>query len=348
MQRLIFCALPPHIAQVGVNLGLWDSLAARRGNAASVSELAKETGAEEELLARLLRYAATQWMVEQVGLDTFRASNVTHHLAMSGMKSVLFHVTRRNIGVYNSLPEWMERNEYKSPSNNSNLPFHLSKNTDLHFFDWLALHPDHQKAFNEYMAFQRVGQQSWLDVFPFSEHLKVRDPHRVLFVDVGGGHGHQCKGILEKYPFLSGRIVLEENDAGALESAKSIEGVEVLQHDFMKPQVVKGARVYYMRNILHDWPSEVCESILLHLKDALAPDSVILVDDLVLPDVGAPWYGASFDLLMMANYGSRERSVSEWDKIIGAVGLERQSLVRYTSHGDSIQVLGIGKVASKV
>lgn len=92
MQRLIFCALPPHIAQVGVNLGLWDLLSSRAGEALSVSELARSTGAEEELLSRLLRYAATQWMVEQFGPDTFRASNITHHLALSGMKSVLFHV----------------------------------------------------------------------------------------------------------------------------------------------------------------------------------------------------------------------------------------------------------------
>lgn len=92
MQRMIFCAVPPNIAQAGVELGLWDAVAARAGAPASVAELAQELGAEEALLGRILRYAATQWMVEQVGPCLYAATNVTRHLAMEGMKSVIFHV----------------------------------------------------------------------------------------------------------------------------------------------------------------------------------------------------------------------------------------------------------------
>lgn len=92
MQRLIFCALPPNMVQVGIDLGLWRLLAARQGTAMSVSQLAAELGAEEALLVRVLRYAATQWMVEQVGVETYRATNITRYLAMSGLESVIFHV----------------------------------------------------------------------------------------------------------------------------------------------------------------------------------------------------------------------------------------------------------------
>ncbi|KAK8155027.1 S-adenosyl-L-methionine-dependent methyltransferase [Phyllosticta citrichinensis] len=344
MQRLIFCAVPPNMAQAGVELGLWDRLAARGTTAASVSELAREVGAEEALLSRILRYAATQLMVEQVGPSLYRATNITHHLVLSGMKSVLFHVTERNIGLYNVLPQWMAQNGYKEPQNNRNLPFHLAKNTDLHFFDWLKLRPRHQKAFNEYMGFQRIGQSKWLDVFPLEEYIgDVSADDRTPFVDVGGGHGHQCRGVLSKFPALAGgRIVLEDVDASALKSGAAITGgVTTLQHDFItESQPVRGARVYYLRNILHDWPAEVCARILGRIKDALAPDSVILIDDLVLPDTGAHWYAASFDLLMMANYGARERSVAEWDRLLESVGLERRRLVRYTRYGDAVQVVG--------
>ncbi|KAK8230451.1 o-methyltransferase-like protein [Phyllosticta capitalensis] len=342
MQRMIFCAVPPNIAQAGVELGLWDAVAARAGAPASVAELAQELGAEEALLGRILRYAATQWMVEQVGPCLYAATNVTRHLAMEGMKSVIFHVTERNIGLYNVLPAWMAQNGYKEPQNNRNLPFHLAKNTDLHFFDWLKLRPRHQKAFNDYMTFQRIGQSSWLDVFPLQEYVVDVPPERTPFVDVGGGHGHQCRGVLGKFPQLGGRVVLEDVDAVALKSGEAIPGgVKTIRHDFMaEEQPVAGARVYYLRNILHDWPSDVCCKILRHIKAALAPDSVILIDDLVLQDTGAHWYAASFDLLMMANYGARERSVAEWDKILEAVGLERRRLVRYTRYGDAVQVVG--------
>lgn len=96
MQRLTFCALPPNIAQVGIDLGLWAVLAERKNDddaaVASVGELAREVGAEEALLARLLRYAATQGMAEQVGPDAYRATRITQYLAMAGMQALIFHV----------------------------------------------------------------------------------------------------------------------------------------------------------------------------------------------------------------------------------------------------------------
>lgn len=92
MQRLVFCTLPPNIVQVGIDLGLWRLLDSRNGAAMSVSELAVELGAEKDLLVRLLRYAATQWMIEQVDVEMYRATDLTHHLSMSGIESVTFHV----------------------------------------------------------------------------------------------------------------------------------------------------------------------------------------------------------------------------------------------------------------
>lgn len=245
--------------------------------------------------------------------------------------------------MYNAIPKWLADNDYKQPQDNKNLPFNLSKNTDLHFFEWLSQRPRHQQAFNEYMSFQRVGQKSWLDVFPLEEYVSDRstgNEHRTLFVDVGGGYGHQCREVLRRFPELQGRVVLQDTHAAAIDSAKGIAGLEVVHHDFTKAQPVRGARVYYLRNILHDWPAEACHTILSQLKDALASDSVILLDELVIKDEGAHWYGASFDLLMMANYGARERSLAEWDRILEAVGLERKMLVPYSVHGDGIQVIG--------
>ncbi|KAH6613143.1 hypothetical protein C7974DRAFT_321910, partial [Boeremia exigua] len=138
MQRLIFCSLPPNIAQVGIDLGLWKLLTEHGDAAISVSDMAAQLGAEEALLKRVLRYATTQWMVEQVGVDMFRATNITRYLSMSGLESVVFHVTERNIALYNAIPKWLATNSYKQPQDSKNLPFNLSKNTDLHFFEWLS------------------------------------------------------------------------------------------------------------------------------------------------------------------------------------------------------------------
>jgi len=236
----------------------------------------------------------------------------------------------------------MAENAYKQPQDNRKLPFQLSMNTNLHFFEWLAQRERHQQAFNEYMAFQRVGQKSWLDVFPLEKYAhkpSIEDKNRKLFVDVGGGYGHQSREALKRLPWLQGRVVLQDTHGAAIDSAIAIEGLKVVHHDFTKPQPVKGACIYYLRNILHDWPDQACRNILSHIKEVLAPDSVILLDELVIHDEGAHWYGASFDLLMMANYGARERSLNEWDRLLETVGLERKDFVPYSAHGDSIQVV---------
>ena len=177
-----------------------------------------------------------------------------------------------------------------------------------------------------------------LDVHVVESRLPGRRP--AMLVLPGGGYGHQCKEVLRRFPWLQGRVVLQDTHAAAIDSAKGIEGLEVVYHDFTKAQQVKGAHVYYLRNILHDWPDQACHKILSQLKDALAPDSVILLDELVIQNEGAHWYGASFDLLMMANYGAQERSLAEWDRILEKVGLERKSFVPYSMHGDGIQVVG--------
>lgn len=46
-----------------------------------VTDLAKETGADELLLARLLKHVCTQGFVEEVGADEYVGSGITEKLA---------------------------------------------------------------------------------------------------------------------------------------------------------------------------------------------------------------------------------------------------------------------------
>jgi demethylsterigmatocystin 6-O-methyltransferase len=62
---------------------------------------------------------------------------------------------------------------------------------------------------------------------------------RPFFVDVGGGHGHQCKQILEKYPHLHGSLVLQDL-AQAIGKLPPIDGVKVMAQNFFEKQAVQG------------------------------------------------------------------------------------------------------------
>ena len=86
-------------------------------------------------------------------------------------------------------------------------------------------------------------------------------------------------------PQYPGKLVLQELSeviAAATEMGVAGHGIELQVHDFFTPQPIKGARAYFMRSVLHDWPDESCRRILYHLKDAMEPGySRILINECV-------------------------------------------------------------------
>lgn len=75
----------------------------------------------------------------------------------------------------------------------------------------------------------------------FEHDRSENEVRRPFFVDVGGGYGHQCINLRDKYPELSlirGSIILQDL-SGTVNSLK-IEGVRVMPHDFFLEQPVIG------------------------------------------------------------------------------------------------------------
>ena len=44
-----------------------------------------------------------------------------------------------------------------------------------------------------------------------------------------------------------------------------------------------------MRNTMHDYHDSKCNMILRHTVEAMDENSVILIDDMILPDQGVNW-----------------------------------------------------------
>lgn len=96
-----------------------------------------------------------------------------------------------------------------------------------------------------------------------------------------------------------------------------------------------------MRNILHDYPDAKCREVLSNLKDAVSghPESVILIDDMVLPDSKVHWQAAQLDLTMMGALSAMERTSEQWHVLLKSAGLKIEHVYQYTaSLRDSIIV----------
>ena len=90
-----------------------------------------------------------------------------------------------------------------------------------------------------------------------------------------------------------------------------------------------GAKYYYLRYILHDWPDEKCREILRNIIPAMGPDSVILIDEMVLPNKNVHWQATLVDLTMMACLASVERTLAHWERLLDSVGLRIVQLYTY-------------------
>lgn len=53
--------------------------------------------------------------------------------------------------------------------------------------------------------------------------------------------------------------------------------VEFMPHDFFQANPVKGAEVYLLRWILHNWPNEACVRILSAVRASMGPRSRLLI-----------------------------------------------------------------------
>ena len=63
---------------------------------------------------------------------------------------------------------------------------------------------------------------------------------------------------------------------------------------------------------------------------AMDKESLILLDEMVLPNRDVDWWATQTDMTMFAAFGSMERTEGQWRKLIESVGLRVRSILTYT------------------
>lgn len=337
MQRVLYLNLHIATIKVGVDLKIFNVLA-KVPHTQSVEQLVSATRADPVLLGRILRHLASTGMIQEVAKGTFAANNITRTLASEGYQSGIYHNFDTVGPMYQDFPAFLAEKKYENLTDNTQTVFNKTWQTHLPGFVWFQQHPDRFHHFNKFMQAQREGMPTWLTVYPVEEETKDWDTGKAVFVDVGGGFGHQCAAFGNKYPDIRGQIILQDVPQ-AIANAIQVPGMGMMEHDFFQPQPIKGAKYYYLRNILHDYSDDQCLIILRNLKIAMADDSVVLIDDMVLPDYNASWRATQIDLTMMIGLGSVERTEEQWQALLSSAGMRISRIYSYdNSVHDSVIV----------
>ena len=245
-------------------------------------------------------------------------------MAHESPSSLLTVVTRTHFYmILSKLPDYFQQKGWKNPDNVYDGPFQFAMGTKRHYFDFLASKPYYQQAFNTVMTIShRRRGQNWFNFFPVEEKLRVENASHPLLVDVGGSQGGDIIAFKEKYPDLPGRLILQDLPI-VIEAAEDIPpGIEAQGYDFFEEQPVKRARAYYLRTVLHDWPDKQALQILARVREAMASDSLLLINETLLPESNAALSSAQADLTMMVSFASLERTQKQFEALLNEAGFE--------------------------
>ncbi|KAK6065517.1 O-methyltransferase [Seiridium cupressi] len=333
------------LAQIGVESGIFSTLAAEPQRMFTNTDLAQKTGVDPKLLKRLVRYYQSLNVISQVEEDGYMSNNVTRTLGNGAYGTTVRFFQKVIAPGSMELPGFLQRHGYRDPSGLTPSVWNISHDTDLPPFAWTGQTPWALDLFLPYMNIQREGRPAFFDVLDFEKQFAQNATNSTpLFVDVGGSMGAQCVEFRKRYPDLVGRVVLQDLPA-AIEKVKAnplpgSQNVEAEAYDFFTPEPIKGARAYYLRNVLHDWPDSQCVEILINIKAGMTEESVILIDETVLSEKDAPWRATQHDIEMMTVFGAQERTRAEWACLVHKAGLNIREVLRYSEeYEDSLIVV---------
>ena len=90
--------------------------------------------------------------------------------------------------------------------------------------------------------------------------------------------------------------------------------------------VPRGADVYVMSNILHDWADNDALEILQQIRMAIPRHGLLRLFESVLEDGRTSGLGLQLDLHMLVVLGAKERTTDEWRTLLQRGGFELVSI----------------------
>ena len=221
------------------------------------------------------------------------------------------------------LPSYLASSGYHNPKDPTDTAVQYAYGTKgKEYMESFMTNPAGVSALRSFAVLMKVWAEGFTQLpqlYPVGIRLADGfDSETVMLVDVGGGLGQNAITLRTAFPNLPGRFVAQDT-AGVIASAPkddpSYKNIELTVHDFLRPNPVKGARCYYIRQCLHNWPDAACITILNRLKEAARPGySRILIHEIIVPETGSgPWI-VSQDFNMMSMFAGK-RGWSNVDEV---------------------------------
>lgn len=285
-------------------LGVADVLGSEPTDAGT---LAEAVNANPDALARVMKLLATHGVFE-VHKGRF-AHNAASRLLRSDHPSSLRSLVR----MFGLPINWDSYGVFEHAVRTGRPATELVHREGL--WDWYALHPDAGQLFNEAMTAKARGQIDGV--------LAAYDFRRFnLIGDIGGGHGHLVRALLERAPTSKGILFDLPQVLATVEAGPRL----MLQPGDFFHDALPSCDAYVLMEVIHDWGDDEALAILKALRRAAPPGAVLLLVEAMIAEAGSADFTRMLDIHMLALAGGRQRTRGEYEYLLRAAGfrLERE------------------------
>ncbi|TFK35060.1 O-methyltransferase-domain-containing protein [Crucibulum laeve] len=275
-----------------------------------ISEIGQKAGVEERKIGRVLRCLSSKHYFREVSKNVFANNRLSIQLLSSNpLSSLAFHFT----------DEGMKSSAFLSET--------------LADPEWGHSYAAYHSAFNKYTKYPGP-------LFMYYENTV----QGLMLITMQLAKAYpSLKLVLQDLPK---RIQQAKNEIWPKECPQAIQENRIRFEpiDFFNQPPVDYCTIYYLKNIIHDWPDADCIKILSQVKSAMGPHSRVLIQEYILqhanrvpndqsefeqaPEPLLPNYGAgrirqyNLDIDMITMLNSEERTGGEFIRLGEAAGLK--------------------------
>jgi hypothetical protein len=321
VEQLILSAWMSQGVAAAAELGVADALAA---GPLPIGELAVRVGADADALGRLLRALIGSGVFARSEDGRYELNPAAELLRSDAPVSMA--AMARFVGSRQHREHWSLLTDAVR-SGRSLVPAQRGKS----FFEFLGDEPEFGRIFNDAMtSLSGVAIGPVVDAYDFARFRTI--------VDVAGGHGRLLAAILKSAPDAEGVLYdLPEVIAGASpllreddEDDDVAERVRLAGGSFFDG-VPAGGDAYVLKHIIHDWGDDESVQILRNVRSAAAPGATLLLIETVIPEGEGASIGKWVDIEMLVVNNGRERTESEYRRLLERAGFEMIGVLGTTS-----------------
>jgi len=268
----------------------------------SIPELAKKTNTKEKSLYRLLRALSSVGIFKELEEKRFELNPLAECLldrpdSPRGM--LLWFNDPIHDKVWDNLLYSVQTGE---PG--------FNKSFGMPIFEYFKENKEASEIFNQAMTSNAKGIHALI-----AKSLNTKGIE--TFYDVGGGHGHLMKLILEENTQLKGGVY----DLPHVVAGINNPSFEVFGGSFFE-SVPTGAQAHIMSFIIHDWDDESSIKILKNCYKALPEGGKVFIAENIIGSPNEPSLGKLLDLEMLVMCTGQERTEEEFKSLLEKAGFK--------------------------